>query len=161
MKSLVLSVALLSLLSGCSNAPRCSIASAGFPVSSVETHKFKKGDPTHGIEAVRYGGIAYDDFTRLFGKWMDPTFEKYDLTGRYYGAEAYRHWNIEVHSSAPERVRRAIETAKDGYEAALGWIPDASARIYPRFERKQFSWGVAVSFFVQYQNIQMVFAWKK
>lgn len=76
----------------------------------------------------------------------------YSKTGTYYGGTKERWWNIEIHSAASEKTRKAIESTGDGYTADLGRAINASARIYPRFERKKFKWGNAVSFFVQYQN---------
>ena len=76
----------------------------------------------------------------------------YKRQGGYGTGAEQRSWSVEVQSGTSDRVLRALQTAKDGYEAELGHAINASARIYPRFTRKRFSWGEAASFIVQYQN---------
>lgn len=60
-------------------------------------------------------------------------------------------WFIEVEQRASPEVLKAVNSAKDGYEAALGWRIAISPVLYARFARKTFGWGQAVSFLVQYQ----------
>jgi len=94
---------------------------------------------------------AQHPLTRLYGQWTNPSFVSYPSRGLYYGGAQHRGWEIDVERGASPRVLRGLQ-AKDGYEADLGYALNASPRIYPRFRRKQFSWGKAVSFLVQYQN---------
>jgi hypothetical protein len=85
------------------------------------------------------------------GQALNPSFVSYTGGGYGTGAEQ-RGWSVEVKLGCSARVLRALRTAKDGYEADLGSAINSSPRIYPRFRRKQFSWGEAVSFLVQYQS---------
>ena len=94
---------------------------------------------------------AQQPTTKFYGRWTDPSFVSYPARGTYYGRAKERNWTGEVKRSASPKVWRALQ-AKDGYEAGLGSILDASPRIYPRFRRKHFAGGEAVSFLVQYQN---------
>jgi hypothetical protein len=94
---------------------------------------------------------AEQPMSGVYGRWTDPSFISYPSRGTYYGSAKDREWSIEVQRGASPKVLRAFR-AKDGYEADLGFTLNASARIYPRFRHKRFSWGEAVSFLVQYQN---------
>ena len=152
MKSSAISVLAMLMLTGCASFPVAQVAQGDFPVTGVEMHRFKRGDATHGEFGVRFGGVARDNFVRIVGQWSDPSFQKHELTGRYYGSAAHRRWSIEVHPEPTTAQREAIEHAKDGYAADLGYAINAGARIYPRFERKTFEWGQGVTFLVQYQN---------
>jgi hypothetical protein len=143
-------VAAAFALQSCATDSALMLDTSRFPVAKVETKTFKKGQPTS--EDSIFPQVADQDFTRITGKWRPKGATAYTETGTYYGATKYRWWSVEVFPSAPERARKAIENASDGYKADLGSATNASARIYPRFERKKFDWGDAVSFFVQYQN---------
>lgn len=88
---------------------------------------------------------ATQPMSALRGKWTNPSRDTYS------GRAKAKSWFIEVQRGANQKVLGALQ-AKDGYEADLGFALNASARIYPRFRHKRFSWGEAVSFLVQYQN---------
>lgn len=90
--------------------------------------------------------------TIVRGRWTARGMTKYRKTGTYYGAQKHRWWSVEIHDKATASQRKAIMDASNGYDADLGWEINASLRICPRFERKSFSWGNAVSFLAQYQN---------
>ena len=140
---------LAAFLTACSSAPHVTLDTTHFPVSRISTKIIRKGQPNGDIGGVK----AQVDYTRVEGQWTEPEFTKYaneDYT--YYGSSKYRWWFVELYSSATDKESNAILNAADGYKAGLGRSSNASARIYPRFERKEFVWGRAVSFFVQYQN---------
>jgi hypothetical protein len=79
------------------------------------------------------------------------------LAGQYpnwhsvWPTESEHGWFIEVQRGVSPKLLRALESAKDGYEADLGHQLTASPAFYARFTRKQFKWGSAVCFLVQYQ----------
>ncbi len=139
---------LAAFLPACSLAPRAALDTTHFPVSQISTRIIRKGQPNGDIG----GAKARVDYTRIEGQWAEPRFVKYTNEDTYYGSSKHRGWFIELYSSATAEEANAILNATDGYKAELGRSSNASARIYPRFERKQFAWGSAVSFFVQYQN---------
>lgn len=134
----------------CSTGSTVLLDTAHFPVANVDTKIFKKGQPTS--EDSIFPSEAAQDFTRITGHWKPKGATAYTEAGTYYGSAKDRWWSIELFPEPSERTRKVIETASDGYKADLGSMTNASARIYPRFERKRFKWGEAVSFFVQYQN---------
>jgi hypothetical protein len=68
--------------------------------------------------------------------------------GRIHG------WTIHAFARYSPKVAAAVATAKDGYEADLNIEPEffgvnERSDMFPRFERKHFTWGEAVSFFTQ------------
>lgn len=148
MKPLFVITILAAFLPACSSAPRAILDTAHFPVSQISTKVIRKGQPTGDIGGVK----AHFDYARIEGQWAEPGFKKYTKDGTYYGSSKYRWWFVELYCSATDKDTNAILNATDGYKARLGRAGNASARIYPRFERKQFEWGKAVSFLVQYQN---------
>jgi len=90
--------------------------------------------------------------TIIAGRWTDQGTAEYRKEGTYYGAQKNRRWSVEIHSRITDKQRQAITSDSNGYNARLGWTINASLRICPRFERKSFAWGQAVSFLAQYQN---------
>ena len=139
------------VLQSCATAPTLMLDTARFPVVEVETKKIKRGQQISENVSFREE-VATQNFTRVSGQWRPEGATTSTGTGTYYGATKDRWWRVELFPSASERVRHAIESASDGYAADLGRTINASARIYPRFERKRFDWGEAVTFLVQYQN---------
>jgi hypothetical protein len=142
--------ALVWVCQSCSTGSNVGLDTSRYPVTGVSINNFKKGQPTS--EDRIFPNEAAEDFTRITGQWRPTGATNYTRTGTYYGAGKQRWWRVEIYGNASELTRKAITQAGDGYKAGLGSATNASARIYPRFERKKFGWGEAVSFFVQYQN---------
>ena len=131
--------------------PRFALSVSGQFDHHTERHTFRQGTPL--VDDPIFGPInrAERPTAVVSGQSVNPSFVSYAGGGYGAGAEQ-RGWSVEVQSGTSDRLLRALQTAKDGYEADLGRAINASARIYPRFTRKHFSWGEAVSFIVQYQN---------
>jgi hypothetical protein len=112
---------------------------------------FRQGTPL--VDDPIFGPISRAERPTaiLSGQSVSPAFISYAGGGYGTGTEQ-RGWSVEVQSGPSNRVLHALQSAKDGYEADLGRSINASARIYPRFAHKRFSWGEAVSFITQYQN---------
>jgi hypothetical protein len=115
----------------------------------VEHKKYKEGD---SLDAFFFNWKAASPQHVLSGQWNASNFENYESKGSYYGGSQHRWWKITIQRGVSEKLKKAVLHAQNGYEAELSHRPSASARIYPRFERKSFSWGKGVSFLVQYQN---------
>lgn len=90
--------------------------------------------------------------TIIKGRWTASGAREYQKSGTYYGAQKHRGWSVEIRDKATARQREDIMSASNGYDTELGRAINANLRICPRFERKSFSWGQAVSFLAQYQN---------
>ncbi|CAN5659261.1 hypothetical protein BH11VER1_BH11VER1_36500 [soil metagenome] len=153
MKPFILSSTLL-LLASCASLqplPRFALTITDGFDHHIGRHTYRQGAPL--VNDAIFGPInrAERATAVVCGNSVDPAFVSYAGGGYGTGAEQ-RGWRVEVQSGASDRVLRALQNAKDGYEADLGCAINASARIYPRFTRKHFSWGEAVSFIVQYQN---------
>jgi hypothetical protein len=150
-------IVLMAALSGCANThspPKFAISVPAAFSGQTERREYPVGVPLTDDSLSRQlfpNYRAEHPTTKLFGRWTDPSFVSYPARGTYYGQAKYRGWSVEVQQGSSPKVLRALQ-AKDGYEADLGFNIDASARIYPRFRHKTFSWGEAVSFLVQYQN---------
>lgn len=99
------------------------------PAGVVERRTFHRGDPLTD-------GLPYRDFLKA----------RVPMTRL-----SSKGWFIEVERGTSPQVLKAVNTAKDGYDAALGWRIASSPILYARFARKTFRWGKAVSFLVQYQ----------
>lgn len=138
---------------GCAASPDVQIEISRFPVSKVEVQSFRKGESTTGAPLDSFlAHPAPSEFTRISGQWSDSSATEYSKTGTYYGAEKDRFWFVEVYPAPTKMQMDAILTARDAYATDLAWTINASPRIMPRFERKHFVWGTAVTFLVQYQN---------
>lgn len=101
----------------------------------VARRSFRAGDPLTD-------GLPYRNFIKAKNGMTR-------ITGRYPNRDTC--WFIELERGAAPSVVSALSSAKDGYEAKLGWRITMSPILYLRFTHKQFSWGDAVSFLVQYQ----------
>jgi hypothetical protein len=145
-----LSISLLG--ADCSAAPVVQLTTEGFPVSQVTVKSYQKGQQIGDESNPPCRRLAEADMTITEGQWTAKNLTVYRKTGTYYGAQKYRWWSVEISSAATDRVKQAIAAAANGYDANLGRAINASLRICPRFERKSFSWGQAVSFLAQYQN---------
>jgi hypothetical protein len=119
----------------------------------TEQRTFRRGAPLTDKDSMfglcfRTTGTAADAV--IYGRWTDPSFTSYPARDTYYGSAKHRNWLLrfsEVHLQrffARSKPRTAMRRP--------GFTLNASARIYPRFRHKHFSWGQAVSFLVQYQN---------
>jgi hypothetical protein len=132
---LFLAVALALASCSSSDAPPSFV----LPVPSafgktVDRHAFRRGESL-GEGAPYESEKATSALTRIGGEY----------------AKGDAHWSVEVTRGAAPNVLRALATAKDGYDANLGYLPGFAPVLYARFARKQFRWGDAVSFLVQYQ----------
>lgn len=128
------------LLVGCASSGTGLIDTKSVPVSQVVSRSFKAGEPTLDDPVFGPQSVTKEGFQRTTGKW------------RAKGAAKEQEWTVELRPSVPPDSREAILHAANGYQANLGAAINSTARIYPRFERKSFSWGTAVTFLVQYQN---------
>jgi len=137
---------------GCAIAPTVTLTADAFPVSNVSTESYAKGQQIGDESFPPLQRLAESSMTILEGRWAAKGETVYGITGTYYGAQKHRWWSIEVCSQATRKQRKAIAEAASGCEIELGWAVNASLRICPRFERKSFPWGQAVSFLAQYQN---------
>lgn len=131
---------LMLLVCGCSSGGPGMIDTQSVPVSHVSTRVFRAGERTVDDPTFGPGSETPEGFQRVTGQW------------RADGAAKEQAWTVELYPSTRPGIREAILHATDGYKAGLGSTVNASARIYPRFERKKFRWGTAVTFLVQYQN---------
>lgn len=148
-------LALLGLVLICSNcADRVGFKydASRFPLERISQTTFGKGEPTIPDGPFAYASRAEEDLQQVSGVWRPSGAVQYFGTRTYYGEPKTRSWMIQIYRRANDRVASSIRTAENGYQAKLGKTINASARIYPRFERKRFRWGEAVSFLVQYQN---------
>lgn len=137
---------------GCATKPSGTLSTENFPVSKVSSESYAKGQQIGDESFAPLQRLAESAMTIVKGRWTSNRALGYRRTGTYYGVQKHRWWSVEVHSEATQKQRRSIASASNGYDAGLGWAINASLRICPRFERKSFSWGQAVSFLVQYQN---------
>jgi hypothetical protein len=95
----------------------------------------------------------------------DPTFHLITVAPltEYHGCfgpratrQADNHsWKIDVFALYSPKVAAACAAAKDGYEADLNIEPeffglDERSYMFARFQHKNFSWGMAVSFLSQF-----------
>lgn len=114
----------------------------------LQHKKFNVGDR---LDSFWHGSAEFPRHV-ITGQWQSPDFQTFSSSGTYYGSAKRRHWKITVDRGVTIKTSDAIADAKDAYAAKLGVLPGSGAYIMPRFERKTFSWGKAVSFLVQYQN---------
>ena len=142
------------LLASCAQTPSFDLRLPAQASGPIKRESFPQGKSlwkeNHG-NAGPPAPLAERPMSAISGQWNDPAFARY--AGGGYGAGAQRRdWTVRVEAGISPKVQRALSSARDGYEADLGEVTYASARIYPRFIRKRFPWGNAVSFLVQYQN---------
>ena len=145
-------LSIIFIIVGCSTVPVANLTSEGFPVSKVSVTSYQKGQQIGVDSYPPCQRLAEVDTTITGGQWTSQDSTVYRKTDTYNGASKYHGWSVEVSAEATDRVKKAITEASSGYDAKLGWAINASLRICPRFERKSFSWGQAVSFLAQYQN---------
>lgn len=150
-------ILILLPLAGCATSPLATsplatISQDNFPVSSVSTTVYQKGQQIGEDDSPPTRRLAETPLAIINGQWTAKDATRYRRTGTYYGAQKHRWWSIEFSPRATARQTKAITEATNAYDAGLGWAINASLRICPRFERKTFSWGKAVSFLAQYQN---------
>ena len=137
----VFRLALMSFLlipAACSSlpphAPKATVRTPSSYQGSIATKAIKQGTSLDlSLPEIK----ATDSYTVISGEW---------------DSSQYHSWRIEVHYGLAPYIWKAWQTAKDGYDANLGSIIDAGARIYPRFQRRKYPWGYAMTYLVQYQN---------
>lgn len=76
--------------------------------------------------------------SRIEGEWGNPTPAKYPFDHR---------WRIDVESTDATATAEAIVKATSGYNAG---VDRGGNYMFARFERKQFKWGKAISYFSQF-----------
>ncbi len=123
-----------------------------YPIDRISVSKYQKGQSIGKQASGPMSRIAGSDMEVVEGRWkFAKPAEGQNSNSSARGGE-YSSWTIEVNAEVPAGVKSAIVSARNGYEAKLGYASNATLRICPRFERKSFSWGQAVSFLSQYQN---------
>lgn len=139
---------LLSLLglASCVSSQSAPPLSARIPPefnAEAEKRSVRQGETLGDTTTFGSFNRAESSVALLEGRWSSP-----------YAVRSAKHysWSIEIQRGGSPKVRRAILSAKNGYQADLGRDTEGAARFYARFTRKHFSWGPAVSFLVQYQD---------
>jgi len=98
--------------------------------------------------------LLHDEIDRLIT--VAPMSEYHGWCGSKTAPQAGEHsWSVRVYARFSPRAAAAYTSARDGFQADLNEEPEFlgstnRSYMYARFERKQFPWGNAVSFFSQF-----------
>jgi hypothetical protein len=136
------SLLVVTLLSSCgtvsTTVPDIDLQISGAFNHKLTRSKFKTGD--YLVNSPPYIIKAKVPTTRIEGEWGNPTPAQHPLDHR---------WRIDVESTDAKSTADAIAKATSGYDAGL----DRDGNyMFARFERKQFRWGKAISYFSQFTD---------
>ena len=104
----------------------------------VTCTKFKTGD--YLVNSPPYIIKAKVPTSRIKGEWSNPTPAKYPFEHR---------WRIDVECVDATATAQAITKATSGYDAR---VDRDGNYMFARFERKEFKWGKAISYFSQFSQ---------
>ena len=132
--------AVASLLLGCggniTHAPPAFDLKVSNPFSAGQIKRYQAGEYLYGFTTGPDAIKAKYRLSRQYGNWKT----KPESTNQEHV------WCIEVSLRNPSKIKRAYESATDGYNAGLD---EDYSYMFARFQRHTFSWGKGVSYFTQ------------
>ena len=138
----VVSLLIVTLLSSCgtvsTTAPKIDLQISSAFNHKLTRTKFKTGD--HLVNSPPYIIKAKVPTARIEGEWGNSTPAQHHFD---------HDWRVDVESTDAQLTAEKIAKATSGYDAG---VDREGNYMFARFERTQFKWGKAISYFSQFTD---------